>query len=196
MYSCFPHLHLPLSLSPSHQGCTEKPRQPCEERGKTKICFERNYTYLPLNGHVKPHLFQLTVAADVGSDDYGAFWILEVIYLVKMVNGLHLCSVFLIFWSPKALFNIGQHSSIHTNINTLVAGDFYTQCRHEITHTHSHTNDTAIRSSLKLSIFPKDTQTCRAEESHITTDLLISRWPAPIPELQPTCCYMFWGKLK
>ncbi len=77
-----------------------------------------------------------------------------------MVNGLYVCSTFLVFQLLKALL---QHKSAFTH-----------------SHTHSHTNskvafiqrgnsNTHIGSNLGFSILPNYTWTCRPEESGKTT---------------------------
>lgn len=51
-------------------------------------------------------------------------------------------------------------------------------------HTHSCPNRKTIKSSKKVSIFPKGTLTCRLQESGLSRNPLIRRWPTPPPEPQ------------
>ena len=116
---------------------------------------------------------------------------------LRMVNGLHLYSTSLvlsIILSALQYIPTFTHSHIHSYTDGRV---YHARCQlaHQewysasypkhptILHMCSHTNGTAIGSSFGLSILPN---TCRLEKPgrHLTIDLLISRWPALLPEPQ------------
>ena len=95
-----------------------------------------------------------------------------------MINGLHLYSAFLVFRPLKALLHYVSYLPIPTHSYA----EWYRLChgvqwyharsqpahqRKLTIHTHSHTDDTAIRNNLGFSILPKDTLTCGLKEPGI-----------------------------
>lgn len=72
-----------------------------------------------------------------------------------MVNEVHLYSAFPVFQLLKAIYNPNQHSPIYS---TMTSG-FCQHAHQKVIHKHSHTNSTAMRSNLGLSILIKGTLT-------------------------------------